>query len=238
MATKLLLLPGLLCDARLWRDVLPWLPTGEVLVADLTRDDSLDAMATRALAQADAAWGAGAGFAVAGLSMGGYAALALWRAARPRISHMALLDTSARADSQEGARRRRAMMALARTGMFRGVTPRLVPLLLHPSRIAGPLAREVMAMAESVGREAYLRQQQAIIGRPDSRAMLAGIDVPTLVGVGEADALTPPHLAEEIVAAIPGAVLARFPGCGHLPCMEDPGAVGRAMAAWLGATRS
>jgi pimeloyl-ACP methyl ester carboxylesterase len=113
-------------------------------------------------------------------------------------------------------------MALSRTGQFRGVTPRLLPSLVHPDAVDGPLGHEVRAMADRVGHEAFLRQQLAILHRPDSRPMLPGIGKPTLVAVGEADTLTPPELAEEIAAAIPGARLAYIPESGHLPTMERP----------------
>lgn len=230
MPIPLLLLPGLLCDARLWRDALPAVEgLAAPVVADLTRDDTVAGMAARALALV-----AGEGrFAVAGLSMGGYVALEVMRQAGPRVAALALLDTSARPDTAEAARRRRGLIALSRQGQFRGVTPRLLPQLLHPSRLDTPLAGEVMAMADRVGHAAFLRQQQAIMGRPDSRPGLPGIAVPTLVGVGAEDVLTPPELAEEMAAAIPGAVLARFGGCGHLPTMEDPAAAGAALRRWL-----
>jgi pimeloyl-ACP methyl ester carboxylesterase len=90
-----------------------------------------------------------------------------------------------------------------------------------------------MAMAERVGQAAFLRQQAAIMHRPDSRPDLPRIACPTLVAVGAADALTPPHLAEEMAALIPGARLRRFAQAGHLPTMETPEAVTAAMAAWL-----
>jgi pimeloyl-ACP methyl ester carboxylesterase len=223
----LLLLPGLLCDARLWRDCLP--PGVDAHIADLTQDDSVAAMAARALALV----GDAPRFAVAGLSMGGYVAFEVLRQAAARVSHLALLDTSARADTEAQTQRRQDLIALAQTGRFRGVTPRLLPMLLHPSRLDTPLAGEVTAMAERVGQEGFLRQQRAIMARPDSRAMLSTIAARTLVGVGEADALTPPDLAEEMATAIPHAVLARFAGCGHLPTMEDPDAVRDALAGWL-----
>jgi pimeloyl-ACP methyl ester carboxylesterase len=226
----LLLLPGLLCDAALWAGPVAAL-TAEAapLVADLTLDDSVAAMAARALAAAPPR------FALAGLSMGGYVALEIMRQAPGRVLRLALLDTSARADSEAQSRRRRGLISLAKRGQFKGVTPRLLPQLVHPDRLEGPVAAEVMAMAERVGREAFLRQQAAILGRPESRPMLGEIAVPTLVGVGEADQLTPPELAEEMAAAIPGAVLRRFAGCGHLPPMEDPPAVAAALRAWLAA---
>jgi pimeloyl-ACP methyl ester carboxylesterase len=232
MATPLLLLPGLLCDARLWRDALPALAgLAAPRVADLTRSDSLAGMAADALAlMADVPV-----FALAGLSMGGYVALEIMRQAPARVSRLALLDTSARADTPEQTARRRGLIELSAKGEFRGVTPRLLPLLVHPARVESPLAAEVMAMAERVGPAAFLRQQTAIMHRPDARPQLGAIAVPTLVACGDADALTPPELHAEMAARIPGARLHHFAGAGHLPPMETPGPVGAALAEWLAA---
>ncbi|MBX9751632.1 MAG: alpha/beta fold hydrolase [Roseococcus sp.] len=232
MAIPLLLLPGLLCDARLWRDCIPAGTTPRI--ADLTRDDTGAAMAARALEL----MAGEARFAVAGLSMGGYVAQEVWRQAGPRVSHLALLDTSARADTPEQTQRRLDLIALSGRGAFKGVTPRLLPLLLHPSRLDGPLAAEVMEMAERVGVEGFLRQQRAIMGRPDSRGDLPRITIPTLVACGDADALTPPALHDEMAALIPGARRVSFAGCGHLPTMEAPDAVRRALEDWLNPPRS
>ncbi len=226
----LLLLPGLLCDARLWRDQAAALADrARIVVADLTLDDRMEAMAERALAQLEGP------FAVAGLSMGGYVAFEILRRAPGRVTRAAFLDTSARPDTEEQTRRRRGLISLSRSGQFRGVTPRLLPQLIHPSRLDGPLAQEVMEMADRVGKEAFLRQQAAIMHRADSRPDLPGIGVPVLVGVGAEDALTPPELAAEIAAGIPGARLVHFPGAGHLPTMETPEAATAAMAEWLAA---
>lgn len=226
--TPLLLLPGLLCDARLWRDQVAALAaTAAPVIADLTLDGRVEAMAARALASLDGP------FALAGLSMGGYVALEIMRQAPGRVTRLALLDTSARPDTEEQKRRRRGLISLSRSGQFRGVTPRLLPSLIHPSRLDTPLAGEVMAMAERVGKEAFLRQQEAIMNRLDSRPDLAQIAVPTLVGVGAEDVLTPPELAAEMAALIPGARLQHFPNAGHLPTMETPEAVNGALAAWL-----
>ena len=224
-----LFLPGLLCDGRLWRDQVDALAGTRCVVADLTHDDSLGAMAERSLR----ALPAEARLSVCGLSMGGYVAFEIMRRAPGRVARLALFDTSARPDTPEQTRRRRGLLSLSESGMFRGVTPRLLPQLLAPAHVAGPMGAEVMAMAERVGRPAFHRQQRAIMHRPDSRPDLAAIAVPTLVGVGEEDALTPPHLAEEMAAGIPGARLARIPGAGHLPPMEAPDAVIRLLRDWL-----
>ncbi len=227
--TPLLLLPGLLCDARLWRDQIAALAgIAAPVVADLTQDDRLEAMADRALAAMPER------FALAALSMGGYVAFALLRRAPGRISRLLLMDTSARADTEAQARRRRALMALSGSGRFHGVAPRMLPNLLHPDRLNDvALGAEVSAMAARVGRAAFLRQQAAILHRPDSRADLARIRAPTWVAVGAGDQLTPPSLAREIAAGIPGARLEVIEGCGHLPPMEAPERTSALMRDWL-----
>ena len=225
----LVLLPGLLCDSALWRPVTDALAAEAAgAVADLTLDDSVGAMADRVLAWAPAR------FALAGLSMGGYVAQEIMRRAPDRVTRLALLDTSARADSDEQRRRRRGLIALARQGRFKGVTPRLLPLLVHPDRLADTeLVEIVTGMAERVGRDAFLRQQTAILGRPDGIADLSRIDCPTLVLCGRQDALTPPELHEEMAFHIPGARLVQIPDSGHLPTLERPGPTVAALRQWL-----
>lgn len=227
----LILLPGLLCDAALWAAQEAGLADlAEIRIADLTLDDSVEAMASRVLAHAPAR------FALAGLSMGGYAALAVLRAEPGRVTRLALLDTAAAPDTPEQTSRRRGLIDLASRGQFKGVTPRLLPLLVHPARITEqPLAGQVMAMAERVGPDAFLRQQRAIMGRPDSFPLLPTISVPTLVLCGRQDALTPLAASEAMQAAIPGARLDVVEDCGHLSTMERPEQVTAAMRSWLGA---
>jgi pimeloyl-ACP methyl ester carboxylesterase len=114
------------------------------------------------------------------------------------------------------------------------VVEQQLPLLLHPSRQRDPeLRRLVGLMAEETGAEAFAREQTAIIGRPDSRPDLGAIACPTLVLVGDADALTPPEHAAEIAAGIPGARHVVVPDCGHLSTLERPSRVTRALVEWL-----
>lgn len=227
--TPLVLLPGLLCDAALWRHQVAGLAdVADSSVADLTRDDSLVTMARRVLQAAPPK------FALAGLSMGGHCAFEVMRQAPERVLRLALLDTSARADTPEQTSRRRGLIELAEKGEFKGVTPRLMPLFIHPDRLKDKtLTGAVTAMAEGVGKDAFLRQQKAIIGRVDSRPLLATIRCPTLVLCGRDDILTPPALAQEIAAGIPGARLDLIDHCGHLSTMERPEAVTAELRQWL-----
>lgn len=227
--TPLVLLPGLLCDAALWHGQVAGLAdVADCSVADLTRDDSLMAMARRLLQAAPPQ------FALAGLSMGGYCAFEVMRQAPERVTRLALLDTSARADTPEQTSRRRGLIELAEKGEFKGVTPRLLPLFIHSDRLNDKaLTGAVTAMAERVGKDAFLRQQKAIIGRVDSRPLLTNIKCPTLVLCGREDALTPRALAEEIAAGILGARLDLIDHCGHLSTMERPEAVTAELRQWL-----
>ncbi|HSV29432.1 MAG TPA: alpha/beta fold hydrolase, partial [Candidatus Omnitrophota bacterium] len=199
----LVLLPGLLNDERLWahqRRALADL--ADVTVADLTQDDSLAGMARRVLDSAPAR------FALAGLSMGGYVAMEILRQAPERVERLALLDTTARPDLPEQTDRRRDAVEVARSGGFAKIMPTMLPMLVHPDHMAlervGGLAKD---MALAVGPDAFIRQQNAIMHRPDSRPSLSRIDCPTLVLCGRDDAVTPLDRHEEMADLIPGARL-------------------------------
>ncbi|HTY68964.1 MAG TPA: alpha/beta fold hydrolase [Alphaproteobacteria bacterium] len=226
----LILLPGLLCDAALWGPQTAALADiADIAVADLTQGDSMGAMADAVLRAAPPK------FALAGLSMGGYVAFEVMRRAPQRIEKLALLDTSARPDTPEQKKARHDLMALARQGDFKGVTPRLLPRWVHPSRVTDrTLAETVTTMTQRVGREAFLRQQTAIMNRPDSRPGLVDIACPTLVLCGHDDQSTPLDRHREIAADIADARLVVVPECGHLSTLERPEIVNREMRAWLG----
>jgi len=224
-----LLVPGLLASARLYAAQIPALwQCGPVMVADHTRDDTLAAIAARILA------GAPPVFALAGLSMGGYLCFEIVRQAPQRVARLALLDTSARPDTPEQSAGRRAQIALASQGRFAEILDALLP------RLVGRMHREdrslrtlLEQMAEEVGIAAFIRQQTAIMRRPDSRPTLGSIRCPTLVLVGEDDELTPPERAAEIAQGIIGARLVAVPRCGHVSTLEQPAEVTRALLEWL-----
>ena len=177
-------------------------------------------------------------FALAGLSMGGYVALEMLRQARHRVLKLALLGTSARPDTPDQLQKRRDFISLAERGRFLGVTDALLPMLVHPSRLAdSELVASVKHMAKNIGKEAFIRQERAIMSRADSRPHLASIRCPALVLCGRQDALTPPDRHEELAAGIPGAKLEIIEDCGHLSTLERPAEVGAALRRWLAARR-
>jgi len=224
------LIPGLLLTPQLYAPQLEALwAEAPVLLANHTRADSMAELARGILAQAPPR------FALVGLSMGGYIAFEILRQAPERVARLALLDTAARPDTPDITAGRRTNMQLAQSGRLAEVVDALIPRLVHPSRVTdAPLLDVIRRMGAQVGVAGYLRQQAAIIARPDSRPMLKDIRCPTLVLVGDADQLTPPERAQEIAAGVRGAELVIVPECGHLSTLERPELVTRALRSWLG----
>jgi pimeloyl-ACP methyl ester carboxylesterase len=225
----IVLVPGLNCSARLYAEQIPPLwAFGPVTVADHRRDDSIPAIAQRILAAAPPR------FALAGLSMGGYIAFEIMRQAPARVAKLALLDTGAGVEAPDRTAQRRPLIEMARQGRFAEITDDQFPLLVHRKRHGDTALKAlVRAMNEETGSDAYVRQQLAIIGRPDSRPGLAAIACPTLVLVGDDDQLTPPALAHEMAAGIRGARLVVVADSGHLSTLEQPQAVTAALVAWM-----
>jgi pimeloyl-ACP methyl ester carboxylesterase len=224
---QLVFLPGLLCDAELWQQQLTALAR-PAIVPDLSQHNTIGALAAQVLSEA------APHFALIALSMGGYVAMEIMRQAPERVTRLALFDTSARPDTPEQQARRRALIELAASGKFKGVTPRLLPTLVHPAALHKPAVTEpIIAMAARMGQQGFRTQQQAIIGRVDSRPTLSLIRCPTLIAVGDADQLTPQDLAEEMAALVPQARLAIIPTCGHLPPLEQPAYTTRLLQDWL-----
>ena len=226
----LVLIPGLLCDVQLWRAQVENLSSiADIWIADHTRSNTMDGVARDVLADAPFTR-----FALAGLSMGGYIAFEIMRQAPQRVAALALLDTAAEADLPEQTQRRREFIALSERGEFPRVTELLLPLLVHPSRLADPaLTSVIRSMAENIGKAAFARQQQAIMSRADSRELLSGIACPTLVLCGRQDALTPLARHEEIARGVNGARLEVVEDCGHLSTLEQPVPVNAALRSWL-----
>jgi len=229
MKAPLLLLPGLLCDEELWRYQIKALKgLADCQVPDLTRFDNMNMLAQGVLAMAPPQ------FALAGLSMGGYVAFEIMRQAPERVTKLCLLDTSARPDTPEQTEKRQALINMCHVGQFKGVTPRLLPMLINSTRLKDKeLTDVIFGMAGRVGRDAFIRQQTAIMNRPDSRPLLSLIHCPTQIICGHQDMLTPPDIAREIAAGIKGARMDIIEDCGHLSPLEQPEKVSAIMKGWL-----
>lgn len=224
-----LLVPGLIATPRYYEaQIAPLWRHGPVMLADHTRDDTMEAIARRILATAPPQ------FALVGHSMGGYVALEILRQAAGRVARLALLDTTARPDAPEQSERRRAQIGLAESGRFAEVPDLQFPLLVHQARRGDVrLLGMVREMAEQTGADAFIRQQRAIMARVDSRPFLGAIRCPTLVLVGDGDEITPLDRAEEMAHGIAEARLLVVPDCGHLCTIEQPAAVTTALVEWM-----
>lgn len=224
-----LFVPGLNCSPRLFMDQMPALwALGPVTVVDHRHDDTMQAIAARILRDAPPR------FALIGLSMGGYIAMEIMRSAPERVTKLALLDTGPRADTPQQSENRQRQIDLALGGRFADIPGLQWPMLVHKNRQHDAALREIVVqMAEETGADAFVRQQRAIMGRPDSRAGLAAIRCSTLILVGDGDQLTPPELSNEMNSLIPGSRLVTVPDCGHLSTLERPDAVTRALFDFL-----
>lgn len=227
--TPILLVPGLLCTPEIFAPQIPVLWShGPVTVASTLEGATIGEMAAAILETAPPR------FALAGISMGGYISLEIMRRAPERVERLALLDTSARPDTPEQTALRRERVAEAKKGDFDALVASATDALLHPAHSNDPALTEVnVRMARTFGPQGMARQQEAIIARVDSRPHLAAIAVETLVLVGDSDPLTPPAVAKEMAAAIPGARLVVVPECGHASTLEQPRAVNHALLDWL-----
>ena len=188
----------------------------------------MDEMATSILRQAPPR------FALGGVSMGGYVCMEIMRQAPDRVARLALLDTSARPDTREQSERRHAMLRQARESDFAEWVEETLTSIMHPSRHADAGLRAVnRRMGTAVGLAGFARQTEAAIGRPDSRSSLSAIHVPTLVLVGDADALIPPEHSQEIASLVPGSKMVVIPNCGHSSPLEQPDLVSSALTTWM-----
>jgi 3-oxoadipate enol-lactonase len=172
---------------------------------------------------------------LAGFSMGGYAALALMRRRPELVSALALVDTRATADDEAGRAKRDEAAETARTSGAAAIADGMVPRLLSAdSQRQRDLVERVRRIILRQKVETIVAELSAMRDRPDSSAGLASIEVPTLVLVGDQDALTPPADSEAIAAAVPGARLVTIAGAAHLTPMERPGAVAAALGGFFG----
>lgn len=165
--------------------------------------------------------------------MGGYVALEILRESPARVRRVAFLNTHARPDSAEATANRKRLMELAEKD-FRAVIQALMEKLVTPGHLDDPeITGTITEMALGVGKDAFARQQRAIIGRIDSRPHLAAIKCPTLVVAARHDQLMPVELLQELAQGIPNAALEIVEDSGHMASLEQPEAVAQLLQDWL-----
>lgn len=229
MTTTLVLIPGLAGDAVMWRAQLEGLREWSPRVTDVhMRLDTIPAMASALLAEHEGA------LVLCGASMGGMIALEAARQAPHRVAALALLGTTARPESVEMRQVRENAIRLFEQGRVAEVIEPNVRFAFHPDNAKDE--QRVAAYVEFVlraGASQLVRQNRAVIARPDARDHLPRVACPVLVMHGEDDALVPFEHAQEMAALMPHAKLVPVPRCGHMLTMERPAIVNEALARWL-----
>jgi pimeloyl-ACP methyl ester carboxylesterase len=229
LASPVVLIASQLLNARLWGPQVEALGRRrELIVADQAQHETMASMAAAILSQAPRR------FSVVGHGMGGFVAFEILRQAPARVGRLVLMSTLASADGPAQTARREGYLRLVEAGRFEEVVEERLPLLLSPKRRSDEaLVATARAMAAETGPDAFLRQQRAIMSRPDSRPFLGAIQCPTLILYGRQDGIVTLAHQEELQAGIPGAPLEILEDCGHLMTLEQPARVNALLADWL-----
>ena len=223
VTTPVIFLPGSLCDERVFADQLREIDQ-PCEVADLTLDDSIEAMAIRVLRAAPQR------FVLVGLSMGGIVASEIARLASERVLAMALLDTNLGVADDLQLRTRRRWASDVRSGRFAQVVEELVPALTISPEIHGPL---IVEMATAVGPAGFLRQNEALLHRRDQQPVVSRFQGPTLIACGSHDRLCSPRAHADLAACFAHARLLVVEQAGHLSSIDQPEALTSGLTDWL-----
>ncbi|MDV7143152.1 alpha/beta hydrolase [Tropicimonas sp. TH_r6] len=224
----IILVPGLLCDERVFKAQTEALADlASVRIADTTGCDSIEAMAAAILEDAPEK------FALCGFSMGGYVCQEILRQAPERVDRLALISTNARADSDEARAFRKELLSISSEGHFEEAVDRLLQHLLPAARQDDPeLTTLFHLMADRIGPAGFERQQRAIMERPDHLKELSEIPCRTWVLCGHDDPLMAHATQLEMATGIPTSMLASLPNCGHLATIEKPNEVSGYLRRW------
>jgi len=229
MTDPLVLLPGMMCDARLFAPQITALSRDHaVMVAPITQGERVEEIASALLNQLPQK------FALAGLSMGGIVAMELLRRAPERITRIALMDTNPLAETPQTAAAYEPMIIGARSGRLDEVLRGFMKpdyLAPGPGRLA--VLNKVFEMGLDLGPDILVRQVRALQRRRDQQPTLRRCKVPALVLCGEYDTLTPLKRHAFMAELIPYARLEVIADAGHLPTLEAPEAVTAVLRAWL-----
>ena len=224
----LLLLPGTVCDTRLFAPLLKRLALPVTRVIDMTGETTTPDLAKRILAEAPER------FSLLGFSLGGIVALEMVAQAPERVARLALVDTTGRPDPEANGAARRGAVTRARDAGMDGYIADAWSRLVAPANVGtDELKRVITAMARDAGAEVLASQSEVAIHRADSRRRLSTIAVPTLILAGEAEQVCSLEAHEELAAGIPGARYFTIPQAGHFAPLENPAAVARHVRDWL-----
>jgi protocatechuate 4,5-dioxygenase alpha subunit len=226
---QIVLIPGLLCDASVFdAQVAALRPHADVVVADISEDDSIPAMAERVLALRDGP------LVVVGHSLGGRVALEMVRLAPERVERLVLMDTGTHPRSDGEEPKRQELIDLADREGMAALARRWLPPMVHEARTDDEtLMAPLRAMVERATPAQHTRQIRALLDRPDAGPLLSTVRCPTLVVVGREDRWSPLAQHEAIAAAIPGAQLVVIENSGHMSTVEQPAAVTAALLSFL-----
>ncbi|MCM2454837.1 alpha/beta hydrolase [Rhizobium sp. CG4] len=224
---SMLLIPGFMLDADLWRDVTPGLGEfGPFVHADLFEDGAIKDMASRVLAQAPET------FILVGFSMGGYVAREIVRQAPERVKALVLIATSARGDTEVQRQRKEAVANKPDSVSFKGLSTAAVASSLHPDNAGRQdLIARIQAMGQRLGSDVFRRQ--SLLERVDESHLLADISCPCLILAGEQDKLRSRTEAEELHEGISGSSLQVIEKTGHMIPLEAPDELVTVMRQWL-----
>ncbi|MDX1822357.1 MAG: alpha/beta fold hydrolase [Paracoccaceae bacterium] len=229
MPDPLVLLPGMMCDARLFAPQMADLSRDHaVMVAPITQGERVEEIASDLLSLLPAK------FALAGLSMGGIVAMELLRRAPERITRLALMDTNPLAETPQTAAAYEPMIIGARAGRLEEVLRGFMrPDYLAPGPQRLAVLGQVLEMGRDLGPEVLVRQVRALQRRRDQQPTLRRCKVPTLILCGAYDTLTPLKRHAFMAELIPYARLEVIAEAGHLPTLEAPEATTAALRAWM-----
>ena len=203
--TPLVLISGMMCDARKWRGLPNLLYPREVGHLFPTEADTVQTLAAQVLRQAP-----------------------------HRVTHLALLDTNPRAELPATQANRAQQVTRALSGDLDGVLrDEMKPNYLHPGRDRAEILDLCMDMALSLGPEIFARQSRALANRPDQTQTLAAFKGPALVLMGEGDKLCPRERHDQMHGLMPQSCLAIIPNAGHLPTLEQPALTAAELLRWL-----
>ncbi|MCY4462981.1 MAG: alpha/beta fold hydrolase [Albidovulum sp.] len=230
MTEPLVLIPGHMCDARIFLPQIAALSgRASVVAASISSGETIQEIARRVVRDAPRE------FSLAGLSMGGIVAMEILRTSPERVVRVALLDTNCRSETALSAEIREQRIRRVESGRLAEV----VRDEMKPAYLAAGPARDrvldtVMDMAISLGPDVFARQSRALLSRMDYSESLALTRVPSIVICGAEDRLCPVARHREIAEIIPGAKLEVVDGAGHLPTLEKPEQVCKLLAEWMG----